>query len=165
MAGKQDFSPEDWAKLVGSSLFSSVAISAAEPSGLWGTLQEGYANASSIFRDSQNETPLVTEVVATSMTSQGRQLAQDALKTRISGIPREAIVAACVAALDDVSRVLDAKAAEDAAGFKAWLRANAVAVAEAASEGGFLGFGGEKVTEHERATLEQIDAALGLATV
>ncbi len=46
--------------------------------------------------------------------------------------------------------------------FKAWVSATAQTVAEAGKEGGFLGFGGEKVSAAERKTLADIDTALGL---
>jgi hypothetical protein len=36
-------------------------------------------------------------------------------------------------------------------------------VAEAASEGGVLGFGGQRVSDAEKATLREIDRALGVA--
>ena len=45
-----------------------------------------------------------------------------------------------------------AKAPADAAAYKAWLSTIAHKVAEAGVEGGFLGFGGEKVSDDERAT-------------
>ena len=47
--------------------------------------------------------------------------------------------------------------------FKRWIYANAEKVANAASEGGFLGFGGVKVSEKEKATLAQLSAALKLS--
>jgi hypothetical protein len=48
---------------------------------------------------------------------------------------------------------LEAKAPEDAPAFKAWLQAIAQRVAEAAKEGGFMGFGGVRVSDAEKATL------------
>ena len=45
--------------------------------------------------------------------------------------------------------------------FKDWLNHIANLVAEAGVEGGFLGFGGVKVTDAERATLAEISTALG----
>ncbi|MGC2221042.1 MAG: hypothetical protein WA624_01040 [Methylocella sp.] len=62
-------------------------------------------------------------------------------------------------ALTDLGRtaaILDAKAPADAKAFKAWLAHIAQLVAEAASEGGFLGFGGVKVSDTEKATLAEI---------
>ena len=50
------------------------------------------------------------------------------------------------------SAILDANAPSDAAAFKAWLRGISQKVAEAGVEGGFLGFGGVKVSDAEKAT-------------
>ena len=50
---------------------------------------------------------------------------------------------------------LDAKAPEDAAGFKAWLQQVAHKAAEAGNEGGFLGFGGVAVSDAEKAARDQ----------
>ena len=59
--------------------------------------------------------------------------------------------------------MLGAKAPADAAAFKSWLRQISQATAEAASEGGgLLGIGGVKVSEAEKATLTEIDSALGV---
>ena len=52
----------------------------------------------------------------------------------------------------------------DAAPFKAWLVGVAKSVAEAAPEGGFLGFGGAQVSDTEKATVAQIAAALGVSS-
>ena len=44
--------------------------------------------------------------------------------------------------------------------FKAWLTDTAQRVAEAANEGGFLGFGGVPISDIEKATLAEIVTAL-----
>lgn len=162
MTGKENFSTEEWSKLLESALLASVAVTASEPSGLWGTMKEGFANASSIVSNRDSENPLVRDVVAALSTADGRQIAQDEMKKRISDLPREQIVPACISGLEEVGRIVDDKAREDAAGFKNWLRATAQSVAEAASEDGFLGFGGEQVTANEQATLGQVASALRL---
>jgi hypothetical protein len=40
MANKLKFLPEEWATLLESTTVAGIAVSAAEPSGLWGTLKE-----------------------------------------------------------------------------------------------------------------------------
>jgi hypothetical protein len=65
-----------------------------------------------------------------------------------------------LAELKSISSILDAKAPDDAAPFKAWLQNVAQKAAEAGKEGGFLGFGGVAVSEAEKATLVEISAAL-----
>jgi len=49
-------------------------------------------------------------------------------------------------------------------GFKAWLNSISEKVAEASSEGGFLGIGGVKVSDKEKATLADISKALEMST-
>jgi hypothetical protein len=65
-----------------------------------------------------------------------------------------------VAALGEVTSILDAKAPENAAAVRSWLASISRAVAEASKEGGFLGFGGVQVSELEKATLTQVASAL-----
>ena len=47
--------------------------------------------------------------------------------------------------------------------FRAWLVATAQAAADAAKEGGFMGFGGEQVSAGEQQMLDQVRAAIGMA--
>ena len=51
--------------------------------------------------------------------------------------------------------------AEQAAGFKSWLVAIADKVANAGKEGGFLGFGGERVSAAESAAIKELASTLG----
>jgi hypothetical protein len=45
MANKHDFTPEEWTKVLESIMVAGVAVSAADPSGLWGTLKEAAAGS------------------------------------------------------------------------------------------------------------------------
>jgi hypothetical protein len=69
-----------------------------------------------------------------------------------------------LASLQEVSAIVDAKAPDEAAAFKTWLREISQKVAEAAVEGSFLGFGGVRVSDAETATLRDISKALGTAS-
>jgi hypothetical protein len=62
--------------------------------------------------------------------------------------------------LQQASRLLTAKAPEEAALVRTWLQTIGQRVAEAAPEGGMLGFGGVQVSETEKATLSEISRAL-----
>jgi hypothetical protein len=58
--------------------------------------------------------------------------------------------------------VLAAKSTPDeAAGFKSWLVGIANKVAEASTEGGFFGIGGERVTQAEKQAIAELATALG----
>ena len=62
--------------------------------------------------------------------------------------------------LGAVAALVTAKAPGSAAAFRDWLKAIAARVAEAGTEGGFLGFGGERVSATEKATLDRLATAL-----
>ena len=45
MPDKSNFTPDEWKLLLESVMTAGIAISAAEPSGLWGLLKESFARA------------------------------------------------------------------------------------------------------------------------
>jgi hypothetical protein len=146
-------------------MLAGMAVSAADPSGLWGTLKEAFASRSALAASKldPSSNDLVKEAIADLETSEGRSAVQETLCKHValadSGPPE--IVQRSLDSLRDVSAILDTKAPDDAAGFKAFLRGISQMVAEASLEGGFLGFGGVRVSSAEKATLADIAKALG----
>ena len=47
MANKQNFKPDEWTKILESTMLAGMAVSAAEPSGLWGA-QRGFCQQFSV---------------------------------------------------------------------------------------------------------------------
>lgn len=162
MANKQSFTVEEWNKVVESVMLAGVAVTAAEPSGLWGTMKEAFASGTALAgaKTDAASSELAKAVMGELETSEGRSATRAALKTRFEGAKAPEILQRSVAALKEVSGILDAKAGADAAPFKALLVAIAERVANAAKEGGFLGFGGERISASEQAGLDQIKGAL-----
>ena len=162
MALKDAFAPADWARVVGAPMLAGIAVTAADPGGLWGAVKESTAVAGALRAAKEpGGNPLIAEIVAAYETAEGRDLARGVLKAEARGKAPAAVVEAAVAELGAVAALVAAKAPEAAPGFRDWLKAIAAKVAEAGTEGGFLGFGGEKVSAAEKATLERIAAALG----
>jgi hypothetical protein len=167
MATKADFTPDEWKLLLESPVVAGVAVSAADPSGLIGMMKESMASARALLQATAdpNADALVKAVAGEFETSEGRGLAQDGVKAALSGARTPGdIKSKALDALKTVSTLLDAKGGPDAAPFKTWLAGVAKSVAEAAPEGGFLGFGGTQVSEAEKATVAQIATALGVPT-
>ena len=165
MANKQNFEPDEWTRIFESTMLAGMAVSAAEPSGLWGALKEAFASSSALAAAKSNagSNELVKAVVAEFETKEGRAAVQEALRQRLAGAAKPAdAVQRSLANLRDVSTILDAKAPQDAPGFKAWLQAISKNVSEASSEGGFLGIGGVQVSDAEKATIADISKALGM---
>lgn len=162
MASRASFTEGEWVQLLEGPMLAGMAVSAAEPSGLFGMIKESFATGSALAKagagTGANE--LVKAVAAGFATAEGRTAARDGLKARLGqGSPAE-LKAKALEGLRAVSALLAAKAPEDATAFKAWLGGIADDVAQAAKEGSVLGFGGTRVSAAEEATLQEIEAAL-----
>jgi hypothetical protein len=160
MGIRDNFTPEEWARIVGAPMLAGMAVTAAEPGGLWSAVRESAASAGGLLAGRSADNDLVAAVVSAFETSEGRSAARDELRRTFESKKPPEMVEAALAELGAISAIVSAKAPDDAAGFKAWLNEIAKRVAEAGSEGGFLGFGGEKVSAAETATLERIASAL-----
>ena len=162
MANKANFTPEEWKQLLESPMLASMAVTAAEPSGLWGMLKEGLAAGGALAKAKAdaNTNELIKAVVAEFGTAEGRSAARDGLQARLKGSKPGEAKDKAIAGMRQVSALLDAKAPSDAPAFKSWLQGIAQQVAEASKEGGFLGFGGVQVSDAEKATIAEISNAL-----
>jgi hypothetical protein len=98
--------------------------------------------------------------VASEVVEEARQR-----KNPLAGFKPSSAAAAGAEILDElgaVNRIVSEKASpEDAAAFREWLLAAAQEAANAAKEGGFLGFHAERVSEGEQKMLDRLREALG----
>ena len=46
MSLKDSFTPEEWARVLGAPMLAGIAVTAAEPGGLWGAVKESAAACS-----------------------------------------------------------------------------------------------------------------------
>jgi len=164
MADKSSFTSDEWKTLLESVMAAGLAVTAAEPHGIWGRLQESFASGKALAKAKMDTAanPLVKAVVEDFATSEGRSTSRDGLQEQLSGKKPAELKTACIEILGKVDGILSAKAPTDAAAFKTWLRQISQSVAEAATEGGFLGIGGVLVSDAEKATLAEISSALKL---
>ena len=132
MSLKDSFAPEDWARVVGAPMLAGIAVTAAEPGGLWGAVKESMAVAGALREGAgAGANPLVAEVAAAYETSEGRDLARGVLKAEARGRKPAEVVEAAVRELAAVAALVARKAPEAAPGFRDWLKAIASRVAEA----------------------------------
>ncbi len=163
MANKQSFTPEEWTKVLQSPILVGVAVSAADPSGVWGTLKEAFASSSALAsaKLDAGSNELVRTVAADFETAEARSELQKALRECFADAEPVDCVQRSLANLREVSSILDAKAPSDAAAFKGWLVSIGQKVAQAATEGAIMGIGGVPVSDAENETLADIAKALG----
>jgi hypothetical protein len=136
-------------------MMAGIAVTAADPSGLWGTLKESMASARTIMGAAHNasSTELMKAVAGEYETAEGRAIAREGLRAELSRKTPPEIVTKALEVVKQAAALVDAKAPAGAASFKAWLQHIAQAVAEASKEGGFLGFGGVQISDMRRPRL------------
>ena len=155
MAGKDDFSVEEWDLLRQAPLMASLMIVAASPSGPLGLAKEFSAASHVILEAAEKaKTPLVQAV--------SQDLKEVVSWPRVQeGSDPGRVQDLALNALKRAATVLRAKATPEEAGeFKQWLTAIAQQTAEAAKEGGFLGAGGVLVSDQEMTALAAIRSVL-----
>ncbi|WP_457798331.1 hypothetical protein [Methylocystis sp. S23] len=163
MASMFNLTPVEWKKLVQAPLLAGFAVSAADPSGFVGLLQEAFAAARSLSdARAPSGDALMRAVAEELLTSTGRAEAREGVRTIAQGAPLDEIKHRALTALKEAGALVDAKAGEHARPFKEWLLQIARRVAEAGLEDTFLGFGGIRMSEKEKAALHEISQALGL---
>lgn len=162
MASKSDFSADEWRTLRDAPHLVVIAVAAAGGSGIFGSFKEAIAPAGAMVEAIQGDNALLKDVchrdeikaAVTELKDQARSYGDfEAIRSEF----RQAAKDQARAALD----ILRQKASrEDADAYGDFLMMLANRVAEAAKEGGFLGFGGERVSEPERVLLGELAQVL-----
>jgi hypothetical protein len=159
MTTKADFNEEEWARLKRAPFIAGMAISLADPGGPIELVKETAATARTVLgaAESGGRGELVDELA--------RELAEE---VRHRGNPLEGFrpkgALAGQEILDElaaVNRIVSEKAApQEAAAYREWLQTAAREAADAAKEGGFLGFHAERVSEGEQRMLDKLAEVL-----
>jgi hypothetical protein len=162
MTTKADFSEEEWASLVRAPTLAGMAITLADPGGPIEVVKETSAVLKfAVGSSSEQRDDLVGEL-ARSL----RELAEQRKNPVGDFKPRGATAGTQI--LDELSRaseIVSAKASsEEADAFRAWIMECAQRAADAAKEGGFMGFRAERVSEGEKEMLAQLASALGASS-
>jgi hypothetical protein len=156
---RASFTDEEWARLERAPLVAGMAISLADPGGPIEAVKESMAAIRTITEAAQSGGHgELADQVAKSVTekTKHRQSPLGDFK------PRGALAGEQI--LDElraVNALITEKAEPDeAAGFREWLLTAAKRTAEAAKEGGFLGFKAERVSEGEQQMLDKLGEVL-----
>jgi hypothetical protein len=157
MTAKSDFTDEEWARVLRAPFVAGMAISLADPGGPIEMAKETMATLKAATNPPSRE-PLLTDVALDiqSMTQAKRNPLKEYHLEKGEKAGEQV-----VEELRAVREIVTAKATpEETAAFGAWLVATAQAAADAAKEGGFMGFKAEQVSEREQAMLDQVRAAV-----
>ena len=162
MTTKADFTDEEWGTVVRSPIVAGMAITLADPGGPIEVVKETSAVLKFVTGEGEERDDLVGEVAR-----EIRSLAQERTNPVGDFKPRGALAGQQV--VDEISRageIVSAKATpEEAQAFRAWILECAQRAADAAKEGGFMGFHAERVSQGEKDMLARLDSALGGSSV
>jgi hypothetical protein len=159
MTTKEAFTEEEWTRVCRAPSVAGMAITIADPGGPIEISKEGMATIRAATVPPSREELLVAVALDIESMIQSKQNPAKNFK------PKSAPTAG--AEILDELRAVDAivaqkSTAEETDAFRGWLVATAQAAADAAKEGGFMGFGAVQVSEGEQAMLDQIRGALSL---
>jgi hypothetical protein len=156
MTSKADFAEDEWTRLKRAPFIAGMAISIADPGGPIEAIKETAATLKTVT--GATGAGGLVGAVATEVTAEARER-----QNPLAGFKPKGALAGqeILEELRAVNAIVTAKAtAEDADAYRAWLHAAAREAAEAAKEGGFMGFHAERVSEGEQRMLDELAAVL-----
>jgi hypothetical protein len=155
---KADFTDEEWARLQRAPFVAAMAISLADPGGPIEAVKESMAALKTVTEAAQPGSGELVEEIAKSIAEKAKER-----KSPLGDFkPRGALAGEeILEELRAVNGLVTTKATpEEAAGVRDWLLTAAKRAAEAAKEGGFLGFKAERVSEGEQRMLDKLGEVL-----
>jgi hypothetical protein len=155
---KSDFTESEWVRVRRAPFVAGMAISLADPGGPIEMAKETMATIKSATNPPSREQLLADIALDIQSMTQQKQNPLSDYKPSKDAPPGQQV-------LDELRAVKDVVAAkatpEESDAFSQWLLATAQAAADAAKDGGFMGFGAKQVSEGEKAMLDQVRAVLG----
>ena len=158
MTTKADFTDEEWARLERAPIVAGMAISLADPGGPIEAAKEVMATIKTVTETAPGDRGELVDAVAKSVSEKAQHR-----KSPLGDFkPRGALAGQEI--LDElraVNELVTKKATpEEAAAFREWLLTAAKRAADAAKEGGFMGFRAERVSEGEQRMLDKLGEVL-----
>ena len=160
MTTKDAFTDEEWGRVRRAPFVAGMALSLADPGGPIEMGKETMATLRSATSPPSREQLLAEVALELQAMAQNKDNPLSGFKLDKGSQPGPQVLAE----LREVAGIVTAKAtAEESAAFRAWLLATAQAAADAAKEGGFMGFRAVQVSEGEQAMLQQLRSELELS--
>ncbi len=165
MTTKTAFSQEEWEKIRLAPSLAASGVTVADPSGIFSAIKEAGAAVGTFMgaMKSQNTVELFSAMAADksfpAMPDQKEYAGEGNREQQL-----ENIKATILAKLQEASRIVASKATPDEAqAYRQLLMDVAQRTAEASKEGGFLGFGGVRVSSAEESFIQQVQQAISPA--
>jgi transcription antitermination factor NusG len=159
MTAEAGFTDEEWVRVRRAPMVAGMAISLADPGGPIELSKETMASLRGVGAPpSQDELLLV---VSQQVMAMGQQRENPMKGFEVAD--KSQAGAAVLQELRETQDIVEANATpEEAQAFARWMVEVAQDAADAAKEGGFMGFGAEQVSEGEQRMLDQLRTTLGV---
>jgi hypothetical protein len=164
MSTKDTYTAEEWEAITSAPVMAGSYIAMSDP-GVTSLIGEMNAMMKAM---TSGEIPAGAKDLVDSLVASVQERAKSGEKMEMPDISTDAggnAEAAKAAMLAQIKQATDAVAAKGAAGeaaaFKQWIVSIANATAEAAREGGFMGIGGTRVSDEEKAAIADLQTAIG----
>jgi hypothetical protein len=158
MTAKSDFTEEEWVRVRRAPFVAGMAISLADPGGPIEMAKESMATVKTATNPPSREQLLAEVALDIQSMTQQRQNPLSDFKVTDAAQAGQQI-------LDELRAVKELVASnatpEEASAFSQWLLATAQAAADAAKEGGFMGFGATQISQGEQDMLDKVRSAVG----
>ena len=159
---KSSYAVDEWNVLRDAPHAVGLAVAVAGASGFAGTMKEAWASASAILEGMKSDNDILKNVASKDEARAAQAALRDEVREgefkTVSARVQDLAVERAGAALT----LLKAKGTQqDVDAYRAFLLGIADRVASAAKEGSFLGFGGERVSEGEKAMLARLEQTIG----
>jgi hypothetical protein len=165
MANRDTFTSDEWTLIRLAPSLVSGGIAAADPSGIFASIKEAAAGAQGMAEafKAHSDLPLFAALAA-----DGSIPGMPDPKTLLGDGPREQQLqnfknAVLERAKEAVEVVAHKASSAEAGAYKTMLVDVAQKAANASKEGGFLGFGGVRVSDKEQAFITEVKQAVGVA--
>ena len=156
MTGKADFTEEEWTRLKRAPFIAGMAISLSDPGGPIELAKETAATVKVVTQ--AGERGELVGALATEVAAETKQRKNPFGEFK----PKGALAGQeILEELGEVNRIVSAKSTpEEAGAYREWLKSAAQDAANAAKEGGFMGFHAERVSEGEQRMLDKLAEVL-----
>jgi hypothetical protein len=165
MTAQNAFTAEEWTLLRSLPSIVSSGVTVADPSGIFGSIKEASAGMMGMFRSLQEGSNIeLIKAIATDKSMPG----MPDVKAMLGEGSREQQMAnlksAVLSRIAEVVDLVNSKATPDEVqAYKQMIMVVAQKAANASKEGGFLGFGGVRVSDAEQSFLNEVKGALKIA--
>jgi hypothetical protein len=165
MAKQDTFTAEEWTQLRLAPSLVAGGTAAADPSGLFSSIKESFAGAKGVAEALKANsglelfTALAADRSIPGMPDPKAMLGEGSREQQMQNLKGAVLERVKSAAALVASKASPA----EAEAYRRMLVAVAEEAAEASKEGGFLGFGGVRVSDKEKAFIAEVKAAAGVA--